>query len=243
MQFFIALFNYFQAFGFLLKNHLWKYILIPGILSLVMILIIVIAGFTFSGDLSIFLIENIFPSENNNTIIKILLNILVAVIIFVLGVLIYRPFALILLSPFLSSLSEKTENIIYGEAVKTLSSNFIKDLQRSIRINIRYFLFSSFYSLGAIASGLLPVIGAIISTTFLFLIQAYYGGSSLADIILERRGLSVKERLQFAKDQRALLIGSGAGFLLILLIPVIGWFIAPGLGVIATTISLTNKIK
>lgn len=240
-QFFLSFFNYFRAFGFIIKNNLWKYILIPGMLSLLMVLIIVVTGFTFSGELSVFLIENIFPSESNNAFIKILLNIFVAIIIFILGVLIYRPFALVLLSPFLSVLSEKSENIILGEAVKTSSGNFAKDLQRSIRINLRYFLLSTFYSLAAIASGLLPVVGAVISTTFLFLIQAYYGGSSLADIILERRGMSVKQRLQFIKDNRPLMIGSGTGFLFILIIPIIGWFIAPGLGTIATTISSTLR--
>jgi len=238
--FFISLLNYFRAFGFLIKNNLWKYILLPGFLSLVMILILVITAFSFSIDISAFLVEYISPSESDNVFIKILLNIFITIIIFVLGVLIYRPFALILLSPFLSALSEKTERLILNEVVKISSGNFIKDLHRSIRINVRFFLFSTFYSVGAIAAGLLPVVGALISTTFLFLIQAYYSRSGLADIILERRGMSVKERLQFIKENRSLIIGSGAGFLLILIIPVVGWFMAPGLGTIAMTISLTK---
>jgi len=235
--FFISLLNYFHAIAFLIKNKLWKYFLIPGLISIVLILILFIAGGTFSGDISGFLMDNIF-SAGDNYVIKVLLNIFIALVIFALGLLIYRPLALILLAPFLSVLSEKTEKIISNETSLVSQGAFFKDLQRSIRINIRYFLFAAFYSLGAIASGLLPVVGAVLSTFLLFLIQAYYGGGALADIILERRGLAVKERLQFIKDNRFLIIGSGSGFLLLLFIPIIGWFIAPGLGTVATTMSL-----
>ena len=242
-QFFTSLFNYLLAFAYLVKYHLWRYVVIPGIISFAMILLIVILGFSFSGDLSALLIENIFPTESHNAFINILLNIFIAIIIFIFGVLIYRPFALILLAPFLSVLSEKTENLVQEGNVDNTSGNFLKDLQRSIRINVRYFLFSSLYSIGALATGLLPVVGAVISTTLLFFIQAYYGGSGLADIILERRGMSVRERIQFIKENRSVIIGSGSGFLLILLVPFIGWFIAPGIGTIATTISLTKATK
>lgn len=242
-QFFSSFLNYFRAFSLLFKNRLWKYIIIPGIISLLIVAVLLIIAFFYAGDISTFLIGSLFKSETSTTFFKIIINIFVVVIIVVTGFLIYRPLALILLAPFLTLLVEKTEILIQESKITDpVSENFIRDLYRSIRINIRYFLFSAFYSLGAVASGLLPVIGTVISTVLLFLVQAYYGGCGLADIILERRGMPVKDRLAFLKRNKMVILGSGSGFLLVLFIPLAGWFIAPGLGTIATTLSLT-KIK
>lgn len=242
-QFFVSFFSYFSAICLLVKKNLWKYIIIPGMLSFALVVILLLAGSIYSADISTFFLTNIFQSADANGFLKVVLNIFITVIIFIIGILIYRPFALVLLSPFLSVLSEKTENLILTGENKTAPGNVLTDLQRSIRINIRFFLFSAVYSLGAVASGLLPVVGSIISTVLLFFIQAYYGGCGLADIILERHGLAVNDRLRFIKNNRALIMASGSGFLLLLFIPIVGWFIAPGLGTIATTISLTKIDK
>jgi len=242
-SFLTSFIDYYHALNLLFKNNLWKYVFVPGISSLLLIAVLVITGFIYSTDISRFILDILYTNQNTNAFIEFLLNIFVALVIFILGLLIYRPLALILLSPFLSVLSEKTEKIISNKPGQNSAAGFWKDLYRSLQINIRFFLFSSMYSLVAIATGMLPVIGAIISAAFLFFIQAYYGGSGLADIILERRGMPVKERLQFIKNNRSLVLGSGSGFLLILLIPFLGWFFAPGLGTIAMTISLARDRK
>jgi CysZ protein len=238
-QFLSAFFNYFRAIGFLIKHKFWKYIVIPGLLSVIIIMLIISVVLVYATDVSAFLVETLVHEGAPNAFLKFLLDIFVAVALIVLALLIYRPLALITLAPFLSTLSEKTESLI-SSADALSSASFFKDLQRSIRINLRYFLFSSFYSLAAIATGIVPVAGTIISTVILFFIQAYYGGCGLADIILERRGLNVAQRLQYIKVNKSTILGTGTGFLLILLLPVIGWFIAPGLGIIAATFSISK---
>ena len=74
------------------------------------------------------------------------------------------------------------------------------------------------------------------------MIQAYYAGFGNADFTLERRRYKVNDSVRFMRQNRALALGNGAGFLLLLLIPVVGLVLAPGLGAVAATIDSVEAI-
>ena len=68
----------------------------------------------------------------------------------------------------------------------------------------------------------------------IFLVQSYYAGFGNFDYYLERRA-TVKESVRYIRQKRGLVIGNGAGFMLLLLIPVLGLFLAPVMSTIAAT--------
>jgi uncharacterized protein involved in cysteine biosynthesis len=63
----------------------------------------------------------------------------------------------------------------------------------------------------------------------------FLAGHGFIDPTLERKGLDVRRSFQFARVNKLRVIGCGCGFTLLTLIPVIGWFIAPGWGIVAGT--------
>ena len=53
------------------------------------------------------------------------------------------------------------------------------------------------------------------------------------DYTLEKRGMNVKESINYTKKNKSLAAGIGSVFQLIFLIPFLGWMIAPTYSVIA----------
>ena len=90
----------------------------------------------------------------------------------------------------------------------------------SIRISIRNLAKELLYTLPILLLEFIPVVN-IFSTALLFLVQAYYAGVSNMDYTLERH-FKYRESIAFIKKHRGLAIGNGIGFLLLLLIPVLG---------------------
>jgi CysZ protein len=57
---------------------------------------------------------------------------------------------------------------------------------------------------------------------------------------MERRNKSVRETFRHAWNHRGRMIGHGAMFALLLLIPVAGWFLAPSYGIVAGTLGVID---
>ena len=72
----------------------------------------------------------------------------------------------------------------------------------------------------------IPVL-SIITPLLTFIVLAYYNGILMMDYSLERNGYTIDESRTIYKENKSLLFALGLGFMFILLIPVIGWFLAP----------------
>jgi CysZ protein len=68
----------------------------------------------------------------------------------------------------------------------------------------------------------------------MLVIQAYYAGFGTMDYTLERH-YNYKNSIRFVQKHRGIAIGNGLGFMLLLLIPVIGIIIVFPLSVVAAT--------
>ena len=141
-------------------------------------------------------------------------------------------------------LSEKIEAKITGKPAPEVSvGEMFLDLIRGLRIAIRNIIREVLYTLTITLLGLLiPGLGQVVSGGLIFMIQAYYAGFGNADFTLERRRYKVNDSVRFMRQNRALALGNGAGFLLLLLIPVAGLVLAPGLGAVAATIDSVEAI-
>ena len=235
---------YIKANQVIFKYKLWPYMIIPGIMSLCYILTLIIMGNIWFGDISSYIHMHWIPRFLQGEVMQMITTFLLWVLLFVTGYVSYQPFILVLFSPILGYLSEITENYIYNQVSAPFNfKNLLKDIFRSLIINIRNIIKMLFFIILGWFCILIPVIGPIISSFLILMIQAFYNGFSLTDYTLERKRFSVKQSIIFIEENRAVTTGIGLGFMLMMFVPVLGWVTAPAYGTVAATIAALEKIN
>ena len=135
----------------------------------------------------------------------------------------------------MSPVSEKIEAYFTGLPVQNKANrSFTKQLVRGIRISLRNLFKELLFTIPILLLKFIPVVN-IFSTVLLFLLQAYYAGFGNMDYTLERH-FKYKESIAFIKQHKGLVIGNGIGFLLLLLIPVIGVILVLPLSVTSASV-------
>ena len=224
---------YFGAFGLISKLKLWKYFVIPIIISLVTAIILGVAAYGLSDTIGQY-ISKIWIWDFGKETFTSISNFFGGLIVIILGLILFKHIILALSAPFMSPVSEKIESYITGKSIDpNKETSFIHQLLRGIRINGRNLLVELLISIPILLISLIPVIN-IVSTILLFLIQAYYAGFGNMDYTLERH-LKYKESVQFVNKHRGVAIGNGIVFTLFLLIPVIGVILVLPLSVTAAS--------
>ncbi|MEL6822308.1 MAG: EI24 domain-containing protein [Calditrichota bacterium] len=235
---------YFRAHRVIFKHRLWPYLILPGALSVFYIGILLSLGGGWFDDISAYVNTHWIPEALQHSATRIITQILLWLLLLLLIFISYKHVILILFAPILGSLSERTEKLVYGEEPPDFStSQLFRDLRRGVYINARGLTLSTTFSAGAWLLVFVPIAGAIASTILIFCIQSYYGGSGLIDYALERRRFSVRQSVDFVKQNRGYVLGIGAGFVLLLFIPIIGWFAAPTYGTIAGTLIAMDRLQ
>ncbi len=226
--------SYFSVLGFISKHRLYSYFLISGIISLILGGIIFSTSYFLSDDLGALLFK-LYPFERWSDYVLKVLNITAGGLVIILGFILYKYLLLICISPFMGPLSAKVEAIITGES--TTASFSLRqtsyEIVRGIRISIRNIIRELGLTLILILLGLIPIF-TIFVAPFIFLVQSYYAGFANFDYYLERR-TNLRQSILYIKQNRGLAIGNGAGFMLLLLIPVLGLFLAPVMATVAAT--------
>jgi len=236
--------SYRKANQVILKYRLWPWLAIPGILSLCYILMLAILGVIYFSGMSEYVNEKWIPGFMSGDTTYVIVSILLWLFLIIIGYLSYQQIILIFFSPVLGFLSEIVEKKIYNqEPPRFQIKDFFRDIVRSLFINLRNIGWMLFFTMMAWLIGIVPLIGVILSPVLIFLIQSYYGGFNLIDYTLERKRYTVSESIDFAHKNRARVTGVGMGFILLLLIPLIGWFFAPGYGATAATLAALEKIN
>lgn len=144
-------------------------------------------------------------------------------------------------APFMSSVSEKIEAHLTGTVYTPRKGTFYSQLMRGIRINVRNLFMELLLTLPILVLKFIPVVN-IFSTALLFLVQAYYAGFGNMDYTLERH-YNYRTSLQFVRQHRGIAIGNGIGFLLLLLIPVVGVVLVLPLSVTAASIRTVEALQ
>ncbi len=243
-EFFKGILIYLKANRVIVKHKLWPYLLIPGAMSFCYVLFLIILGSVFFSDISGYINAHWLPGFLQGDAMVVIVAVLLWIFMVLVGYITYQQVVLILFSPVLGYISERVEFLICNKAPPDFNlQNLIKDIIRSLIINFKNLGLMLVFSLLALMVSIVPVIGAIISTSLILLIQSYYGGFGLMDFTLERKRYSVKESFEFNRGNRGLTTGVGMGFILLLVVPVMGWMTAPGYGTVAATLAALEKIN
>ncbi|WP_299523514.1 EI24 domain-containing protein [Winogradskyella sp.] len=225
---------YSGAYGLISKLKLWKYFVIPIIISLVVFLLIFVSAYGLSDNLGEW-IAGIWVWEFGKATFTAISTFISGIIIFAIGLIMYKHIIMALSSPFMSPVSEKIEAYFTGKPAKNyVKTNFSKQLIRGIRIGLRNLFRELLYTIPILLLKFIPVVN-IFSTALLFLVQAYYAGFANMDYTLERH-FKYKESVAFIRQHRGLAIGNGIGFLLLLLIPVVGVILVLPLSVTSASV-------
>lgn len=156
---------------------------------------------------------------------------------------------LIILSPLLSYLSERTEKIETSKDYPFDWIVWIRQILRSILLSLRNMGIQLLLTLIILVLSFFPIIGWIISpiaTIIVLFINAYFFGFSFMDYSFERKGMSISQSVTIVRKNKGLAVGLGLIFYLSYLIPFIGNFIAPFLAifmVVAATFSVEKIVK
>jgi CysZ protein len=241
---FIGLKAYAGAFELISKLKLWKYFVIPILISVITAVVISLSAYGFSDNIGQF-ISKIWVWEWGKETFTTISEIFGGIIIIVLGLVLYKHIIMALSAPFMSPVSEKIEAHLLGENSKLIhqhrNTSFQEQLWRGIKINLRNLFIELWLTAIILIISLVPVIGWFTSL-LLFFIQAYYAGFGNMDYTLERH-FKYKESLTFVRKNRGIAIGNGIVFMLFLLIPVVGVILVLPLSVTAAsteTVKLLN---
>lgn len=242
----ISVSSYFKAHRFIVKNKLWKWIIIPGVVYAALF----ITGIYFFWESTAFVIDYVFTQtgikswlqhENIRWLSFIFLfsQVILQLILLLFYFSWFKYLFLILGSPLFAFLSEKTESILLQKDFPFLWQRFFSDIVRGIRIALRNALWQTVYTISIFLLGLIPAIGWIAPLLSLFT-ECFYLGFSMLDYTNERRHLSAMQSVEFINRHKGLAIGNGIIFYGMHLLPLVGWVLAPGYAVIAATLSLQD---
>ncbi|WP_282073438.1 EI24 domain-containing protein [Polaribacter atrinae] len=233
---------YAGSFSLISKLKLWKYFIIPIVISVVTATIIGFTAYGLSDNIGQFLAKIWIWDWGKETFTTIT-SVIGAIFVLVIGLILYKHIILALSAPFMSAVSEKIEIHINGDLEhKHRKTSFQEQLWRGIRINIRNLGKELLITIPILLLKFIPVVN-IFSTILLFLVQAYYAGFGNMDYTLERH-FNYKDSINFVGKNKGISIGNGIVFMLCLLIPVIGIIIVLPLSVTAAsvkTVALLNK--
>ncbi|EWH12551.1 hypothetical protein KLA_14238 [Cellulophaga geojensis KL-A] len=232
---------YAGTFALISKLKLWKYFLVPVLISVLTAAIIVLLAIWLSGSIGGF-IAQIWIWDWGKEAFTAVSNFIGAIVIVVIGLLLYKHIVMALSAPFMSPVSEKIEAHLTGvPAHSHTNTTFSEQLWRGIRINVRNLAKEILFTIPILLLGFIPVIG-VVSTVLLFLMQAYYAGFGNMDYTLERH-FNYKESVAFVKKNRGLAIGNGIVFMLFLFVPLVGIILVLPLSVTAATLKTVEILK
>ena len=224
---------YANSLSLISKLSLWKYFIIPILISLVTALSIGFLAYGFSDNITDY-ITSLIPGWDPPKWVRSIEIFLIGLVIIAIGLILYKHIVMALSAPFMSPVSEKIEEHLLGSTHSTYrETSFVQQLWRGIRINIRNLIRELLFTIPILLIGFIPVIG-ILSTVLLFMVQAYYAGFGNMDYTLERH-FNFKESIQFVSKHKGLALGNGIIFMLLLLVPVIGVILVLPLSVVSAT--------
>lgn len=240
----IAIQSYGQAHRFIRKHKLWKWIIIPGVIYMLLFCISMYFFANSASEVVEFLLIKTglkgWITGMKSTLAEFLVTI-GGIMLWLLLMLFYfslfKFIWLIVGSPIFALLSEKTESLKEGKSYPFNIHQFIRDVVRGIGIALRNTVWQTVYILSLILLSFIPVIGWVVPV-FGLLIECYYYGFSMLDYSCERHHLSAAESIQFIGQRKGLAIANGVIFYFLHLIPIAGWIVAPSYAVIAATLCI-----
>ena len=231
---------YLEAYEVISRLKLWRFFLIPMLISVLIFLNIVLVSIGFSDEIGLY-ISSFWSWDFGKETINTVSMILGGIILISIGLIVFKHLVMILSAPFMGPISKKIEDDFTGVTSQTQVSSPLTLMFRSIKISSRNLFRELLLSIPILILGLIPLIG-FFSLFLLFLMQAYFAGFGNMDYTLERH-FSYQKSIQFVKANKGIAIGNGLVFMLFLLIPFVGVIFIIPFSVTSATIATVKIIN
>lgn len=204
------------------KLRLWEFFLVPMVISFFLFGFITWLAWALCDNLGAILSNN-YPFELGSETVAMVAQVFSFLIIFLVGLTLFKHLVLAISAPFMSPVSERIEKHFYqqhGMHAHHRKTTNAQQLARGLRINIRNLMYEFSMVIPLTLLSFIPVIG-IVFLALSFFIQAYYAGFGNMDYTLERH-FNYRDSVNYVKRNRGIAIGNGLVFMGMLFIPVIG---------------------
>ena len=216
MRFFRDLFvgfrSYWKAIRFIHKEKLYWYIPIPAMLMLMIYKFGDVIRSHHSG----------ISTENMNSIVWGMIILLLEIMIGMTLMKFSKYLVVIILSPLISHLSQKSERILTGNEYDFDLQQLFRDIKRGLRIAIRNIMWHYFFFIILFVVAYLgwekPEESPVFYLTFI--LGFFYYGFSFLDYVHERLRWNIGESIRFVRKHRGLAISIGMIYSLMILVPV-----------------------
>lgn len=231
--------DYWRAQQLLFRQGLWTAFLVPGILSVLYFpisIVIAVVAMTGAAD---YVHDHWIPASLQSPVTMWVLAVFLWFVAIYVGFLLFRNVIMILYSPVLAYLSETAEEQTLDHEKPGFDwKEAVHSAGRGTGMSILTLILALVALLLGWLVALIPVIGGLVAVPWMALSQFYLAGLGFCDPPMERRKKTIRETFRHAWQHRGRTIGHGAGFSLLLLIPVAGWFLAPSYGIVAGTLGV-----
>lgn len=238
-----------MALGFMFKHRLIWFFVFPILLNL----ILWVGGFNLVGQFSDYLLNYTNEVLKNMdwgmdkdgwifTVVYAIVWLSLRVLYFLLFAYLGGYLILILLSPVLTLLSQKTEEKLNGACYPFSMLQFLNDIMRSVAVTLRNFSMELVLIIVLLAFSLIPPLGLILPFV-LFFISAYFYGFSLVDYTLERRGIGVSKSIKFIRNHSGSAMSLGTPMALVLLIPFLGSMLAGFIAIVSVVAATLESVE
>lgn len=242
----IAFQSYADAHRFISTHRLWKWILLPGLVYLILFCVSMYffgrSANAFTEWITLQTGLRTWLDTQSSELLKFLFafaGMMLWLIQMMFYFSLFKYIWLIIGSPVFAYLSEKTDSIINNKVYAFSWPQLMKDAWRGIRLAVRNSLWQTVYMITIALLSLVPLVGWI-TPLLALLVECYYYGFSMLDYSFERRMLSTSESLYFSGKHKGLSIGNGLVFYMLHLVPIAGWILAPAYAVVAATLSVNR---
>ena len=231
---------YLEAYRVISRLKLWRFFMIPMLISVVVFLSVVLVSISFSEVIGLY-ISSFWSWDFGKETINTVSMILGGIILISIGLILFKHLVMILSAPFMGPISKKIEDDFIGVTSQVQVSSPLTLMFRSVKISSRNLFRELLFSIPILLLGIIPFIG-FFSLIFLFLMQAYFAGFGNMDYTLERH-FSYQKSIQFVKANKGIAIGNGIVFMLFLLIPFVGIIFIIPFSVTSATIATVKIIN
>ena len=233
--------GFFRGLAYPLKGARHVYLQHPNLVRYwiwpVMIMMTVVGGVLGAGwALRETLLDLIWPDPVGEGfwtellhVLHAVVGLLVAVLLWVVGLVVSLAFASIIAAPFNDLLSEAVEKIVAGNEGPPFSvAELVRGALRSLLLeSAKLALFVLVMGPLFVASFAIPVAGQAIYTVVGFFFAAFYFGIDYVDWPASRRGHGTRWRFRFAMRNLMPMLGFGVGVWVLLFVPVLNLLLMP----------------
>jgi CysZ protein len=249
---------WFQSWSFISKHGLMHFFLYPIIISIVLSMGVFALLFALKDKMVNLATAHIhytaMPNSNwYERILELLSNIsgyAIAFFVSIIGLYFFQRtkkyIVLALMSPVMSLLSERTDEILTNTKYSFDGKQLVRDVARGIVLAVRNFLLETALGIGIwVATMYLTIFTGFVGGLFIpfvallsFGISSYFYGFATMDYTNERKRMGVQESITVVRNNKGIAVGNGTIFNLLMLLPFLGATVATITCTVAATLAL-----